>query len=96
MLRAVLKNERSLEKQKDDFLRWLKSHDAHGQIGGMYHSLLFSYFAKYQNDAVKHQEDKYTSAEIEFILYATGTFLRFIQRLVEQEADPKVTTTSHS
>ena len=83
MLRAVLNNQKSLENQKEEFLRWLKQHGVHGRIGSMYHDLLFGGFAGYQNDAVKHQEDKYTPAEIEFILYATGTFLRLIQRLVE-------------
>lgn len=85
MLQAILNNGRTLENQKEDFLRWLKNHDAHNQIGGMYHNLLFGYFAKYQNDAVKHQEDQYTPAEVEFVLYLTGTFLRFIQQLIEQE-----------
>jgi hypothetical protein len=86
MLRAVLNNKKSLENQKEEFLRWLKQHDVHSRIGNMYHELLFVGFAGYQNDAVKHQEDKYTLAEIEFVLYATGTFLRLIQRLIEQEA----------
>jgi hypothetical protein len=84
MLRVVLKNQKSLENQKGEFLRWLKANDVHVQIGNMYHELLFGSFAKYQNEAVKHREDKYTIAEIEFVLYATGTFLRLIQRLVEQ------------
>lgn len=93
MVRVVLNNQRSLENQKDEFLRWLKKHDVHVQIGNMYHDLLFGGFAAYQNDAVKHQEDKYTPAEIEFVLYATGTFLRLIQRLIEQETATKTTGT---
>lgn len=92
MLRAVLNNQKSLENQKTEFLSWLKKHDAHVHIGNMYHELLFDHFAKYQNDAVKHQEDKYTSAEVEFMLYATGTFLRFMQRLIEQESATKAST----
>ena len=83
MLQAVLNNQKTLENQKEEFLRWLKLHDVHSHIGNMYHGLLFGGFARYQNDAVKHQEDKYTLAEVEFVLYATGTFLRLIQRLVE-------------
>jgi hypothetical protein len=83
MVQIVLKNQRSLENQKEEFGRWLKDHGVHAQIRGMYHDLLFDGFAKYQNDAVKHQEDQYTSAEVEFVLYLTGTFLRLIQRLTE-------------
>ena len=92
MLQTILKNQRTLENQKDDFLKWLKDHDAHSHIGSMYHDLLFDGFAHYQNSAVKHQEDKYTPAEVEFMLYATGTFLRLIQRLVEQETTKKGST----
>jgi hypothetical protein len=83
MLRIVLNNQKSLENQKEEFLRWLAKHGAHSQIVGMYSDLL-ARFAKYQNDAVKHDEDEYTPAEVEFVLYATGTFLRFIQRASEQ------------
>jgi hypothetical protein len=84
ILRAVLNNDKSLENQKEEFLKWLAKYDAHSHIIGMYNDLLFNRFSKYQNDAVKHQEDNYTLAEVEFVLYVTGTFLRFIQRLAEQ------------
>jgi hypothetical protein len=84
MLRAVLGNQKSLENQKEEFLRWLNEHDIHNRIGKMYHTLLFAGFADYQNEAVKHQEDAYTPAEVEFVLYMTGTFLRLIQRVSEQ------------
>jgi tetratricopeptide (TPR) repeat protein len=83
VLKAVLNNQRSLEHQKEDFLRWLSAHDAHSQIRNIYHDLLFGKFAQYQNDAVKHNEDKYTAAEVEFMLYLTGTLLRFVQRASE-------------
>jgi hypothetical protein len=89
LLRVVLNNGRSLENQKEEFLFWLKKHGAHAQIGNMYHQLLFNHFALYQNDAVKHQEDQYAPAEVEFMLYLTGTFLRLIQRLIED--DPAAT-----
>lgn len=86
MLRAILKNGKSLENQKQEFLSWLKASDAHSQIGNIYHDLLFGKFAPYQNDAVKHNEDKYTVAEVEFMLYLTGTLLRFMQRASEQKS----------
>jgi hypothetical protein len=93
MVRTVLNNQKSLENQKDEFLRWLKVHDVHAQIRQMYHDLLFGGFAAYQNEAVKHQEDQYMLAEVEFVLYATGTFLRLIQRLIEQGAVVKASAT---
>jgi hypothetical protein len=79
MIRVVLNNTKSLENQKVEFLQWLTKNDAHTQIRNMFHDLLFNKFATYQNEAVKHHEDDYTSAEVEFLLYLTGTFLRFVQ-----------------
>lgn len=80
MIRTVLKNEKSLENQKEPLLAWLRAKGAHVQIINMYFDIQ-ARFAQYQNDAVKHKEDQYTPAEIEFILYLVGTFLRFIQRV---------------
>jgi hypothetical protein len=85
MLQVTLNNGRALENQKDEFLGWLKQHGVHAQIRNMYQTLL-SYFMSYQNDAVKHGEDEYTEVEVEFVLYAAGTFLRLILRLQEREA----------
>ncbi len=84
MVRCVLKNEKSLENQKEGFLKWLAARDAHGHIGAMFNELLFNRFPLYQNEAVKHKEDKYTPAEVEFTLYLVGTFLRFIQQLAQR------------
>jgi hypothetical protein len=85
MLQVTLNNGRTLENQKDEFLGWLKQRGVHAQIRNMYQTLL-AYFTSYQNDAVKHGEDEYTEVEVEFVLYAAGTFLRLILRLQEQEA----------
>ena len=49
----------------------------------MFNELMFKFFPLYQNEAVKHKEDKYTPAEVEFTLYLVGTFLRFIQQLAQ-------------
>ena len=89
ILKVVLNNQRSLENQKEEFLRWLSARDAHSQIRNMYHDLLFGKFAQYQNDAVKHNEDNYTPAEVEFMIYLTGTLLRFIQRAGETTSTPQ-------
>ncbi|HET9283948.1 MAG TPA: hypothetical protein VFR24_18525 [Candidatus Angelobacter sp.] len=79
MLRSVLGNQKSLENQKDEALRWLASHKIHNHIVSMYSDLITK-FALYQNDAVKHHE-RYSPAEIEFMIYLTGTFLRFLVQL---------------
>lgn len=48
----------------------------------MYEFLLFSPYALYQNNAVKHDEE-FAVDEIEFIIYLTGNFMRFLLRLAE-------------
>ena len=86
MLRAVLGNQKSLENQKEEALRWLASHKIHAHIVNMYNDLITK-FASYQNDAVKHHE-RYSPAEIEFMIYMTGTFLRFLVQLHSAKQPP--------
>jgi hypothetical protein len=86
MLRAVLSNQKSLENQREEALKWLASHKIHAHIVNMYNDLITK-FASYQNDAVKHNE-KYSPAEIEFMIYMTGTFLRFLVQLHSGQTAP--------
>jgi hypothetical protein len=65
-------------------LKWLGSQKIHSQVTNMYHDLV-SRYAMYQNEAVKHNE-KYSLAEVEFMIYLTGTFLRLLAQLHRQEA----------
>ena len=77
LIQKILGNGRTLENNKEDFLRWLKKSGVHSYIAQMYHTLIFAGFANYQNEAVKHGE-KYSPSEIEFAIYATGLFMRLI------------------
>jgi hypothetical protein len=79
MLRVVLNNHKSLENQTPEINKWLASHKIHAHVINMYQDLV-SKFASYQNEAVKHNE-RYSVAEIEFMIYLTGTFLRFLVQL---------------
>lgn len=76
LLRAVLRNEKPLEKQKDALLAWLKHKEIHQRVIDMYNTLLALY-AGYQNDSVKHG-DKARASEVEFFVYLTGTLMRFV------------------
>lgn len=76
LLKEILSNDKSLEKQKDDLLFWLKQRKNHQWIINLYQQLLY-YYCKYQNDAVKHDEE-FSKDEIEFMIYLTGTFIRFL------------------
>jgi len=77
MVKAVLKNEKSLENQKGEMLAWLKAKGLHDHIVAMYHELLFGRFTNYQNEAVKHAEE-HSPDEIEFMIYLSGLFLRLM------------------
>jgi len=82
LLRILLGNKKSLDNQKEPFLRWLKEQGAHPQVRNMFHDLL-ARFAQYQNDAVKHGDD-WSYFEIEFMIYLTGVFMRFLLELEQQ------------
>lgn len=82
LLRILLGNKKSLENQKEPLLRWLKERGAHPQVINMFHDLL-ARFTQYQNDAVKHG-DNWSCSEIEFMIYVTGVFMRFLLELEQQ------------
>lgn len=82
LLKKILQNRKSLEKQKEELLKWLKGKEMHQQIIDLYNQLVFACYVKYQNDAVKHNED-YSENEIEFMIYLTGTFMRLLLRLAQ-------------
>ena len=79
MLHVVLGNQKSLENQKTEALKWLAAHQIHAHVTNMYNDLI-TRFASYQNEAVKHNE-RYSPMEIEFMIYLTGTFLRLLVQL---------------
>lgn len=76
LLRQKLNSSKSLENLKSDIGQFLKSNGVPVHICNMYETLL-TYYTNYQNNYVKH-DDKVNQREIEFILYLTGTFMRFI------------------
>jgi hypothetical protein len=82
LLKDVLQNGISLEKQKTELLPWLKARGIHKQIINMYNTLLDQY-SLFQNNAVKHGtgEEEFTENDIEFMIYTTGTFMRLLLKL---------------
>jgi hypothetical protein len=79
LLKKVFKNQKALENQKEELLKWLKSKGINQYVIDLYRVLLEKY-CKYQNEAVKHNED-FSSDEVEFIIYLTGNFMRLILQL---------------
>jgi len=76
LVRRLLGNRRSLENQKQPLLQWLEKKGTHFQVRNLYQTLL-AYFTQYQNDAVKHGE-AWAESEVEYMIYLTGTFMRFL------------------
>jgi hypothetical protein len=86
LLKDVLQNGISLEKQKTELLPWLKARGIHKQIINMYNTLLDQY-SLFQNNAVKHGtgEEEFTENDIEFMIYTTGTFMRLLLKLEQTD-----------
>jgi hypothetical protein len=82
LLRGVLRNSKQLEKQKPELLRWLKDRRVNQEAINMFATLV-DQFSKYQNAVVKH-DDRAAAGEVEFLIYLTGTFMRFLLE-VERE-----------
>lgn len=79
LLKSILKNKKSLENQKEPLGKYLKDKGTPTEIREMF-TRLVTYYSNYQNEYAKHN-DKVREAEVEFMIYLTGTFARFILSL---------------
>lgn len=75
-LKEFLENNKSLENQQAEIGKFLKSKATSPEIGNLYWTLIDSY-SKYQNANAKHN-NSVKEHEVEFILYLTGSFIRFL------------------
>jgi len=82
LLRKILQNKKRLEKQKSDISKYLKQKGIPTPLREMLCQSLFSYYTEYQNEYAKHN-DKVSCLELEFMIYLTGTFMRFLMTLEE-------------
>jgi hypothetical protein len=85
LLRAILGNEKSLENQDKVLPGWLNDHGVDQNINTSFVGFLFGPYRILQNDEVKHGSAQFSEPEIEIILYLTGTILRFLVRVKQQE-----------
>jgi hypothetical protein len=83
-LREFLNSDKSLENQKNVIGQYFKGCEVPVEISNMYSTLL-SQYAKYQNENVKHG-DTCSENEVEFMIYLTGTFIRFLIQTKNIEA----------
>ncbi|RJR44564.1 MAG: hypothetical protein C4567_04305 [Deltaproteobacteria bacterium] len=79
LLKAVLKNDKSLENQIDGLGRHLKDKGCSKELINMFIKLV-EYYSKYQNSYVKH-DDAVIEEEIEFIFEITSSFMKHIVKL---------------
>lgn len=82
LLKDIFNNGKSLENQKSDIGNYLKSKNISPEISNLLERVL-DYYAKYQNNKAKH-DCAVLFSEVEFILYLTGTVMRFL--LTNQES----------
>lgn len=88
LLKKILNNrKKSLENQREPLGKYLEQKNVPKELNNMYWKLI-DYYAKYQNNYAKH-EDKVDSSEIEFIIYLTGTFMRFLMTLEDSKNERK-------
>jgi len=85
LLQRILSNRRSLEKQEKFLSEYLKGKNVPRELKNMYWQLI-DYYTKYQNNYAKH-DDKVNSSEVEFMIYLTGTFIRFLMTLEDRKND---------
>ena len=76
LLKNILQNKKSLENQEKEIGSYLKAKNVSAEISNMFWKIL-DYYSKYQNSKAKHGNTVPTD-EVEFILYLTGTFMRFL------------------
>jgi hypothetical protein len=79
LMKETLKNQKSLENQKESIGQYLKSQNVSTEISNMYWTLL-DYFSKYQNTYVKH-DNLVKKTEIDFIFYLTGIFMNLMAKI---------------
>ena len=79
LLKAILTNNQSLEKQIPDIGKYLKDRKCSPELNNMFVKLI-DYYAKYQNTYVKH-DDKVNENEIEIMFEMTSSFVKFFIRI---------------
>ena len=84
-LKNVFSNDKSLEKQIDIIGNYLKEHNISKEISNMYIKLI-DYYTKYNDNHAKH-DDSIIEVEIDYIIYLTGCFIRFIVLIEESEKE---------
>lgn len=76
LVKAILENEKSLENNRNIIMTKLKEKKAANEIRNLFDKVL-DYYAKYQNDHVKHNA-KVDKNELEFIINLTSIMMSYL------------------
>lgn len=79
LLRQLLGNEKSLEKQVTVVGRYIKMRDGSAELANMFEKLI-DYYSKYQNTYVKH-DDAVPTSEAEFVIELSACFMKHLIRI---------------
>ncbi|MDR1090632.1 MAG: hypothetical protein LBL79_06105 [Prevotella sp.] len=74
-LKEVLGNQKSLENQLPEVAKYQKEKGLSVEFINMFNKLL-DYYAKYQNNKVKHNAAEYSQSEIDLIIRLTTAFMK--------------------
>jgi len=83
LFKEILNNNKNLENQEKNLSEYLEKKNVPKELKNMFWKLI-DYYTKYQNNYAKHG-DKVDSLEIEFMIYLTGTFIRFLMILEDRK-----------
>lgn len=80
LVKAILKNSKSLENQKAELGNFLKKHSISVEIRNLYTDKILEFYTAYQNHNVKHNEN-YNDIEVDFIFEQTVVLMRLLIKL---------------
>lgn len=78
-LKQFLGNNKSIENQTKDLGAYLKEKNLSQEVSNMFFKLIDCY-AKYNNSHAKH-DNSVEMSELDFLLYLTGSFIRFLIKM---------------
>lgn len=81
LLKELLKNQKSLENQKEILGAALKENNISTQIRNLIIKVI-DYYTKYQNDKVKH-DDSSNKLEIEYMIEQTSVLMKFLIQVLD-------------
>lgn len=79
LFKQIFCNEKSLENQYNNLGNYFKQNNIPTEISNMYINLI-NLYAKFNNNNVKHNDNVF-KVELDYMIYLTGSFIRFILML---------------